>query len=212
MHIRAWPVPYARDRRRRRSIGVGRPLAMLLAGVSLVCILIAGGATAMAAGLCQGPHHRDAHRPRTVASRGARDCDPDGARPEPAWWDHARYDAVARCTPYMSRSVAVAPQPAPAAAPAPGRSRGVTTVRLTPPRTSAAPAPVSSSPPAASPSPLPAGRQPPVIAPPSLTLPAQGPIVAPSAVPVSIYVITMSALLVAAAMTVAVLVLVRRSD
>jgi hypothetical protein len=59
---------------------------------------------------------------------------------------------------------------------------------------------------------LPVAQRPPLLAPPGLTFPVPGVAGAVSTSPVSIYVITLSSLVVATAIGIAALVLVRRSD
>ena len=58
----------------------------------------------------------------------------------------------------------------------------------------------------------PVGERPPPLAPPGLTAPSPAVVGAVPASPVSVYVITLSMLLVATAIAIAALVLVRRSD
>jgi hypothetical protein len=58
----------------------------------------------------------------------------------------------------------------------------------------------------------PAGQRPPLLAPPGLIGPSHAAIGAVTTTPVSIYVVTVSALLIATAISIAALVLVRRSD
>ena len=97
------------------------------------------------------------------------------------------------------------PAPAPRQKPAPG-----------PPVTAGAPPTVAKpTPPAVStPSPgtIPVQQQPPVIAPPALTVPPAASIVTVPSSPVSVYVVTLSTLAVAAAISVTALILVRHSD
>ena len=212
MHIRARPLPYALDRTRRHGIGLRRPLVMLLAGVSLVCVLIGASATAFAAGLCPGPPHRGSHRADRFEHRDVRDdCDRDDSHVTGVWWDRADPERSRVCTRPGPRSDTTpppstppAPAPAPTATQSPSRS--VSSTGSVPP--SSAPPSVQPS----RPSPAPAVRQPPVLAPPALTVPPSPAIAAPASVPVSIYVITIATLLAAAAIAVAALVLVRRAD
>jgi hypothetical protein len=58
----------------------------------------------------------------------------------------------------------------------------------------------------------PVGQRPPLLAPPELTVPSPAFAGAASTSPVSIYVITVSMLLVATAIAIAALIVVRRSD
>jgi hypothetical protein len=58
----------------------------------------------------------------------------------------------------------------------------------------------------------PVGERPPPLAPPGLSVPSPAVMGAVPTTPVSVYVITLSMLLVATALSIAALVLVRRSD
>jgi hypothetical protein len=208
LHIRARRLPYALDRTRRHGIGLRRPLVMLLAGVSLMCVLIGASATAFAAGLCSGPPHRGSHRADRFEHRDVRDdCNRGDSQVAGAWWDREDAEPSRVCTSSGPRSDTTPPPsspPAPSATLPP--SRNVGTTGSVPP----ASAPPSVHP--SRPSPAPTVRQPPVLAPPALTVPPSPAIAAPASVPVSIYVITIATLLAAAAIAVAALVLVRRAD
>ena len=120
LHMRARPVPYALDRTRRHDIGRRRPLGMLLAGVSLLCILIGTSATAVAAGSCPGSHRRGPDRAPGFERRVRSDeCDRDDLREVRAWRGRGSVEGDRTCAVPGPYSVTPPPPPPPSTPPSP---------------------------------------------------------------------------------------------
>ena len=203
--MKIWVRPHHPGLDRRRRAGVRAVLTVLAAG-SVVAV-VAGPAGTMAASAQTVTHattdssesHGDGH------DHEHRRCDrgPENRPSNPRARDRDARDR-GRCTTASHKAlVATVVPPRPPAAPHP-----ITAVTTQVP---AAPAP---RPRIVVPRPAraPTGQQPPVLAPPGLTGPSPGAVVAVTNTPASIYVITVSARVVATAISIAALVLVRRSD
>ena len=206
MKTRVRQIPTGLDRSRRAG---PRAVVALLAMISIPWVLLgATGTTAIASSRddpgaahanAQTGEHRD-DDPEDPRDRCGRDL-----RDQPSDRDS---DGCGCCDPARRRAVTTpGPPGSPPPAPQPVRARAATETAAHP--TIGSPRPLTAAPHVPR---DPVDQRPPLLAPPALTVPSPAPPGAVSTTPVSIYVITVSTLLVATAISIAALVLVRRSD
>jgi hypothetical protein len=206
-HVKIWVRHRPSGLDRHCRAGVRTVLALLATGSVLWAGLGPAGTVAVASE--RGEAHAAAHSSESDGEgleHEDRDCrhGPDDRPSNP----HAHHRD--RCLTASPRTLTATGEPGTAPA-----APKLTTARTTPVPVARAPHPliVAPSAPRAPRAPrTPSGQQPPLLAPPGLTGPSHSAIGALTATPVSIYVITVSALLVATAISIAALVLVRRSD
>jgi hypothetical protein len=210
LKIRVRQFPPGLDRSRRAA---PRTVVAFLAMISIPWVLLgATGTTAIASASRDDPGaaHANAH------AGDQRDDDPEGRRDrcgrdlhdERGQRSDREVDGCDCCEPSGRRVVTTPATPAPPAPAAPEAAHPPAAPGGAAHPSIEAPRPVAAAPHVPR---DPVDQQPPLLAPPSLTVPSPSAPAAVSTTPVAIYVITLSTLLLATAISIAALVLVRRS-